>query len=188
MEALRNRPTGNVNRLDEVEGQCQGGSFEARINHLQTELEDMIWLRQVGKYSGRHKGNGEMEQCQRCTYEKHEAGQKCPAEERTCKTCGERGQFVMSKLRKKKAARRVKEEQKDTTSEDSDIEDKKEVNRVVRDQVWPGTSDKAKRRSFMHITEERGAQGDDIAVDSHFERTREEVRRIKGGGKKKSRW
>ena len=84
----------------------------------------MMKLRQVGKYSGRHKGEGEKVQCPRCMYEKHEAGQKCPAEERTCNTCGDRGHFGMSKLckkkKKKKAARRVKEEQKETTSKDSD--------------------------------------------------------------------
>ena len=102
VEVLRNRPTGNVNRLDEVEGQYQGGSVEARIKHLQAELEDVMKLRQVGKYSGRHKGEEEKEQCPRCTYEKHKAGQRCPAEERKCNTCGDRDHFVMSKLCKKK--------------------------------------------------------------------------------------
>ena len=114
-------------------------------------------LRQVGKYSGRHRGEEEKEQCPRCTYEKHEAGQRCPAEERTCNTCGDRGHFGMSKLckkKKKKATRRVKEEREETTSEDSDMEEEKEVNRVVRDQVWPGMSGKAKWRSVRHITEE----------------------------------
>ena len=51
---------------------------------------------------------------------------------------------------------RVKEEQKETYSEDSDTEEEKEVNRVVRDQVWPGTSGKAKKRNVRHITEEGG--------------------------------
>ena len=62
----------------------------------------------------------------------------------------------MSKLckkKKKKATRRVKEEREETTSEDSDMEEEKEVNRVVRDQVWPGMSGKAKWRSVRHITE-----------------------------------
>ena len=73
----------------------------------------------------------------RCTYEKHEAGQKCPAEERTCNTCWDSSHFGKSKLcskKKKKATRWVKEELKETTSEDSDTEEEKEVNRVVRDQ------------------------------------------------------
>ena len=174
-KVLQNRPTRNVNRLDEVEGQYQGGSIAARINHLQAELEDVMKLRQVDKYSVRHKGEGEKEQCPRCTCKKHKAGQKCPAEKRTCNTSGDRGHFGTSKLckkKKKKAARRVKEEREETTSEDGDTEEKKEVNRVVRDQVWPGTSGKAKRRSIRHITEERELQCNDIVVDSHFEGNR----------------
>ena len=46
-----------------------------------------------------------------------EAGQKCLAEDRTCNTCGDRGNFGMSKLckkKKKKATRRVKEEWEET--------------------------------------------------------------------------
>ena len=88
-----------------MEGKYKGGSIDARINHLQAELEDVMKLRQVGKYSGRHKGE-EKEQCTRCTYEKHEEGQRCPAEERKCNTCGDRGHFGMSKMckNKKKAA------------------------------------------------------------------------------------
>ena len=166
-EALRNRPT---NWLEEVEGQYKGGSLEARMNHLQVEMEEVIKLRQVGKYSGRHKGEGEKEQCPRCTYEKHEAGQKCLVEERTCNTCGDRGHFGMSKMcrkKKKKAARLVKEEQKETTREDSDTEEEKEVNRVVRDQVWPGTSGKARKRNVRHITEEGGDIDHDIVVGNY---------------------
>ena len=153
-QALRNRPTGNVNQLDEVKGQYQGGSFKTRINHLQAELEDVMKMRQVGKYSGRHKGEGEKEQCPRCTYEKHKVGQKCPAGDRTCNTCGDRGHFGISRLckKKKKDARRVKE----TTKEDSDTEEEKEVNRVIRDQVWPlarcGTSQRCGGSSAMTPT------------------------------------
>ena len=43
----------------------------------------------------------------------------------------------------------------ETTSEDSDKEEEKEVSKVDRDQVWPGTSGKANRRSVRHITEPR---------------------------------
>ena len=150
-EALRNRPTGNVNRLDKVEGQYKGSSLEARMNHLQEEMEEVMKLRQIGKYSGRHKGEGEREQCM---YERHKAGQKCLAEERTCNTCGDRGHFGMSKMckKKKKDVRRVKKEKKETTSEDSNTEEEMEVNRVVRDKVWPGTSSKARKRNVRHIT------------------------------------
>ena len=67
------------------------------------------------------------------------------------------------------------------------MEEEKEVNRVVRAQ-WPGMSGKAKRRSVRRITEEHELRGDDIVVDTHFEGTRQEVRRVKGGGKRRSRW
>ena len=41
-EALRNRPTGNVNQMDEVEEQQhRGGDIGARIGRLQVELEDV---------------------------------------------------------------------------------------------------------------------------------------------------
>ena len=103
-------------------GPMWAGTLEARENHLKEELEEVRRLKQVGKYSGRHKGEGEKDQCPRCTYERHEAGQKCPAEERTCNECGEKGHFRAAKMctkKKKKTTRRVKEEPKDTSSESS---------------------------------------------------------------------
>ena len=83
-----------------------------------------LW--QVDKYSSRHKDEEEKLQCPRCTYERHEEGQRCPAEERRCNTFGAKGNFGMSKLctKKKKTARRVKEEQEETSSEDSESEEK----------------------------------------------------------------
>ena len=143
-EAIRNRPTGNVNRLEDKEVQYKGGSLEARMNHLMEEMEEVRKLKQIGKYSSRHKGEGEKEQCPRCTYERHESGQKCPAEDRTCSTCGDKGHFGMSKLcrkKKKKAARRVKEEQRETSSESSDTEGEQEVNRVIREHRHLGEED-----------------------------------------------
>ena len=116
-------------------------------------------LKQVGRYSGRHKGEGEKDQCPRCTYERHEAGQKCPAEERTCNTCGEKGHFAATKMctkKKKKTARRVQEEQRDTSSESSNTEGEQEVNRVIRERAWPGTSMTARRRDVRLIRMESG--------------------------------
>ena len=78
-EAIRNRPTGNVNRLEDKDVQYRGGSLEARMNHLQVEMEEVMKLKQIGKYSGRHKGKGGKEQCPKYTYERHEPGQKCLA-------------------------------------------------------------------------------------------------------------
>ena len=90
------------------EQQRRGGDIDARIKHLQDELEYELKLLKGGKHSGRHKAEDEQEQCLRCTYKRHEAGQRCPAEERRCNTCGDSGHFGMSKLCKKKnkAARR----------------------------------------------------------------------------------
>ena len=153
-EALRNRPTGSVNRLDEEEVQYTGGSLEARMNHLMEEMEEVRKLRQIGKYRSRHKDKGEKEQCPRYTYKRHEAGQKCPAEDMMCNTRRDKGHFGVSKLcrkKKKKAARRVKEERKETSSESSDTEEEKEINRVIRDQMWPETCGKARKRNVRHI-------------------------------------
>ena len=36
------------------------------MNHLQAEMEEVMKLRQICKYSGRHKGEGQKEQCPRC--------------------------------------------------------------------------------------------------------------------------
>ena len=131
--------------------QCRGGSLEARMNHLQEEMEEVRKLKQIGKYSGRHKGEGEKDQCQKCVY-KHEPGQKCPADNRTCNRCRDKGHFITSKLcRKKKAAWRVKEEQKETSSESSNFEGEQDVNRVIRDQVWPGMCTIARKRYIRNI-------------------------------------
>ena len=46
------------------------------------------------------------------------------------------------------------EEQKETSSESSDSEGEQEVNRVVQDQVWPGTSARARKRNIRHIAVE----------------------------------
>ena len=133
---MRSRPIGNVHRLEMEETQYRGGNLEARENHLREELEEVRKLKQVGRYSGRHRVEGEKDQCPRCTYERHEAGQKCPAEGRSCNTCGEKGHFAAAKLctkKKKKTARRVKEVHKDTSSESSNTKGGKEVNRVIRE-------------------------------------------------------
>jgi hypothetical protein len=154
---MRSRPTGNIHRLEMEEAQYRGGNLEARKNHLREELEEVRKLKQVGRYSGRHKGEGEKDQCPRCTYERHEAGQKCPAEERSCNTCGEKGYFATTKMcTKKKTARRFQEEQRDTSSESSDTEGEQEVNRVIWERAWPGTSMTARRRDVRLIRMESG--------------------------------
>ena len=177
-EAMRNRPTGNVHRLETEERQYKGGHLDARENHLREELEEVRKLKQVGKYSGRHKGEGEKDNCPKCTYERHEGAMKCPAEDRTCNECGEKGHFRASKMcpkKKKKNTRRVKEtETKDTSSESSSgDEEEQEVNKISLERVWPGTRASARQggvRMIMTISsdegstdedQEEGAQGDE---------------------------
>ena len=124
------------------------------MNHLMEEMEEVRKLRQIGKYRSRHKDKGEKEQCPRYTYKKHEAGQKGPAEDSMCNIYRDKGHFGVSKLcrkKKKKAARRVKEERKETSSESSDTEEEKEINQVIRDQMWPETCGKARKRNVRHI-------------------------------------
>ena len=94
-------------------------------------MEDVKKMLKGGKHSGGHREE-EQEQCPRCTYEQHKAGQWCPAEARRCNTCGVRGHFERSRMcrRKRKATRRVKEEREETNSGDSETQ--KEVNRIDR--------------------------------------------------------
>ena len=58
-EVMRSRTTGNVHRLETEEVQYRGGNLEAREIHLREELEEVRKLKQVGKHSGRHRGEGE---------------------------------------------------------------------------------------------------------------------------------
>jgi hypothetical protein len=48
-EVIWNRPTGNVNWVEGKEAQYKGGSLEARMNHLQEEMEEVRKLKQIGK-------------------------------------------------------------------------------------------------------------------------------------------
>ena len=57
-EALRNRPTRSVNRLDEEEVQYKGGSLEARMNHLMEEMEEVRKLRQNRQVQEQAQGQG----------------------------------------------------------------------------------------------------------------------------------
>ena len=66
--------------MEGEEVQYRGGSLEARMDHLQEEMEKVRKLKKIGKYSSRHKGQGEKDHCQKCTY-KQEPGQKCPADQ-----------------------------------------------------------------------------------------------------------
>ena len=75
-----------------------------------------------------------------------------------------------SNKKKKKTTRRVKEEPKDTSSESSDTEEEQEVNRVIQERVWPGTSTTARRRDVRLIRMESG----DESTSNYESNTEEE--------------
>ena len=157
-EALRTRPTLAVHRVDNSE-ELQDGNLDAMINHQQARLEELQVrkLRQSGKYSGRWKGEEETkERCPRCTYEKHQEGNKCPAEGRECRECGKEGHFAKSKIcagKKKKTTRRVKKEESSSSSstEEEDGEERGKVYKVEKVRQWPGTEGGARRRTVRHV-------------------------------------
>ena len=47
----------------------RGGDLKAAINMLLSELVEVMKLRQVGKYSSRHKGDPGDPKCAKCTYQ-----------------------------------------------------------------------------------------------------------------------
>ena len=117
-EALRGKTSNPLRRVED-EDEYLGGTEEARINHLQSLLDEakdkqVNKMRQSGKYSGRRRGEEDAnDKCPRCTYEKHGKSQRCPAEGCDCRTCGKTGHFAQSKNcggQKKKTTRRVKEQ------------------------------------------------------------------------------
>ena len=177
-EGLRARPSHTVNKVDEREEErYQGGTLDAKINHLTAELEqlEVRKLRQSGKYSGRYRGEasskGSREVCPRCTFD-HGEGDRCPAVGKECLVCEKTGHFARSRLcpkaKKTKKTRRVKEEQ--STASESEEEPEESVNRIGNER-WPGIRRGAKARGVRHIT--------DPASDRQGEA---------GRGKRASRW
>ena len=57
----------------------------------------------------------------------------------------------MCAKKKNKAVGRAQEEHRDTSSESSDTEGEQEVNRVIQERAWPGTSTTARRRDVRLI-------------------------------------
>ena len=114
--------------------------MDARINYLQAELEDVMKIRQSGKYSGRSTSSKEeaKSKCRKCTYE-HGEGNRCPAEGRKCNVCGADGHFARSPLctgsvntntQGRSTTRRV-EEQDRHQDNSSDSEEDSVVKRVT---------------------------------------------------------
>ena len=88
-DAIRMKTTPSINRVED---------YEKKIEDLQL---DVMRLQHAGKYSRKFKPQDSEKQkfksnhaCETCTY-KH-PGRRCPAEERYCNACGEKGHFARS--------------------------------------------------------------------------------------------
>ena len=97
VEAMQAKPT-SVNRLAHM-GRIPTSDLDSRIDHLQSELDEVMRIRQSGKYSNRFRSEDSpkpKKKCQKCTYN-HAEG-LCPAEGRMCNACGQEGHFSRSRL------------------------------------------------------------------------------------------
>ena len=158
---MQAKNTISINRLERTEtgestGSYIGGEVEAQINHLRLQMEELEMvarLQKAGRFSGRYKDPDRKEKCNKCTYS-HTASRKCPAEGKTCDTCGEVGHFTKSPLCKKtkssstrkkaeQRTNRVQDEDSVSVSEDSDVEQVDRLHTLTprkTDTVkWPGT-------------------------------------------------
>jgi hypothetical protein len=103
MEAMQARPHGNVHRVEDRDN--QGGDLDAKINHLQEELKEVMRVRKSGKYSGRFsQDNSKGDKCKKYTYEHGEG--RCPVDGRRCNVCGGEGHFAKSLCSGQKPSRR----------------------------------------------------------------------------------
>ena len=167
VEAMQQKTSASTNRIASEEAEMQGGDLEARVNHLQAELADVMKLRSSGKYSTKFKQGGSKTKCPNCTFQHWEEG-KCPAKGRTCNSCGKEGHYSKSqtcKKSKKVTARRVEQEQTEkepTTESDSSDSEEEQTYRVQthREKEWPGVKSKSRRtKQIHHITEVRQVSG-----------------------------
>ena len=154
VEAMQAKHTTPVSRVV-YEQELSDGELEARIDHLQAELSNVMQIKKAGRYSTRYSGEKRKEtgpRCSRCTYN-HAPDASCPAQSRTCNTCGKTGHFSRSiecKGDKKSGTKRsytmkrVEYEVSDTESENSDIDQQGQGAAIVRrigtdsSRAWPG--------------------------------------------------
>lgn len=138
VEAMKAKPTPSVNKLEDTD-------MDHKLDQIRSDLENVMRVRQSGKYSGRYKAPepniNKEKACQKCTYT-HATG-RCPADGRHCNACRLEGHFARSPLckgeasKKKKprfTARRVEDETPTPTDESE--EEWEPVARI--DRVWPG--------------------------------------------------
>ena len=97
-------PTYRVQEYGELDPEA--AEVDARINLLRAEMEELEVhkLRQAGKYSQRYKPSSnesdEKQRCKKCTFT-HRSDRRCPADGRSCDSCGQEGHFAKSPLCKK---------------------------------------------------------------------------------------
>jgi len=160
VEAMQNKTTAPVNKIEESD-HYKGGDIDAKINHLQAELEDVMKIRRNGKYSGRFKGNddrvkgnGNKRPCRKCTYE-HDLASRCPADGRRCNTCGVDGHFSRSPLCSGENQRKARDQKvrfvgdedelsddgtNDWEEEETTLSRVQTISRVDTSRAWPGVS------------------------------------------------
>ena len=135
VEAMRARPTTNVNRVTE-------GSTDiySQVEALRAELEVMR-VKQVGKYSRKYKPPDTIGQrdrrCEKCNYQ-HDQSRRCPADGKRCNVCAMEGHFARSPLCKAQTKPQYTTkwvEDETPTPSDSD-DDSATVARIERS--WPG--------------------------------------------------
>ena len=159
-EAMQARPTTQVSRIAKHTPEFE--DVEARIQHLQSELEEVKMIRKHGKYSTRHTPNENRRQpqskCHKCTFQ-HAYG-RCPADDRTCYTCGQKGHLSRSTLCKGQkprysTTRRVEDKHSPYSS---DSEEEQGVARIVSTREWPGVASDAHTTTSIHFVQHH--QGD----------------------------
>ena len=179
-DAMQAKNAISINRLERTEtgeaaGNYSGGDVEAQMNHLRSQMEELEMvarLQKAGRFSGRYREQERKEKCNRCTYS-HTAARKCPAEGRTCDTCGETRHFTKSTLCKKakvtgtrrkaeQRTNRVQDEDSASLSEDSDVEQVDRLHAITvrkTDTVrWPGTRGKARFQNIDRVETSKGSR------------------------------
>ena len=105
MQGLQKSST-SVYRMQDYE-EIDGGAAEvdAKINLLRARMEELevYKIKQAGRYSQRYRPpqeSAEKQRCKKCTFS-HRPDRRCPADGRTCDSCGQEGHFAKSELCKK---------------------------------------------------------------------------------------
>ena len=125
--------------------QYRGSILEVRMNHLQVEMEEVMKMKQIDKYSSGHKGKGDQVMPGMCGTARKRYVRHIAAEGGKNKDGNESGD----------------ESKSNDKNESSNTEGEQEINQVICDHVWPGTREKARKRNYRHTTVEGGTYNDE---------------------------